>query len=1010
MPTPSDEDLFATFRKQRDVDALATLFRRRVDELLRLAVFLAPRPTDAEDLVQATFLSAIARAETYRPGHRVMSWLCGILTNHARMLRRTEGRRAPEPAPPTAATTPVDAALQSELERALRDSIAALQEPYRSVLQLHLERGLNSQQIGAQLQQKPATVRKQMARAIEQLRTALPIGLATALVLRMSPAQLAERAAEAAQFVGHDADASRFDDDPIAAEPLAHGGALRPALVTVLVVAAVLATMLWWREDRHTQPPTAVAAAPQHNPAVRSVRPLLDQPAAETDAPRLRSRPGHALAVHVLDPDGVPHRGLEILCVADDGRPFQLRALAATTRRATTDDAGLVRFDGLPRGRFELAIAGAIPKAQLQMRGDDQRFTLQLPRRHRHRGYVTDPAGRPVPGALVMVSETSGRGDLPAVLATTDATGQYDAWFPLAQGRVFARHVQFAQSHCHRLAADRELHLELEPPVPPVAVHVTDEGDRPVAGALVALVPKSQDTDFYVPQLARTDALGRCSLPGPGPRHAAVLVQGRGFAASTTERSQDAREVHVQLRAPARLAGVARDASGAPLQGREVAVSIAGARTNEPTGPMLAQRVRTDHEGRFTLAEAPRGLLQVRIHGSCSGRLGPPMSQFVVAGVDVDTRDGDRLDVELRAPATARVHGTLRTPRGDAVAGWHLIAVPEVGTAAHRMLRRRVARSDADGRFELLALAAGERYQVGCYPPERWWPNPLTWPLAVATARAGSPCELVVDPDATTTATLRCQALRPDGRPARRATFELRLVGFQAPQTCVADAAGRARFGPLGAGDYWLVVGAPGLGSRTIPVHVDDANAPLDLGTVQLQRAARVAVRLVGDGKRSTHGLRVVAKNLVGDKFVAARSSSRGVAALRPLPPGRSQLLVYGHGIAPTLLERDLEPGVQWLDVDVRSATPVTLRFPFPLAENPFVINGPLHVRIYDHRDQLVLDDHLGATTSRGCFEMALGLAPGRYRVHARSIWNALAEQQLVVATAPLVRELPLGL
>src|SRR5688572_19097301 len=160
MPHRSDEALFAAFQRQRDCHALAILFHRRADELLRLAVFLAPRPTDAEDLVQGTFLSAIARAETFRDGNRVMSWLCGILTNHARMLRRAERRPRPEL---FAATTedPAHAALRSELRSALDRGIAALPEPYRSVLTLHLESGLDSHEISQRLARPPATVRKQ---------------------------------------------------------------------------------------------------------------------------------------------------------------------------------------------------------------------------------------------------------------------------------------------------------------------------------------------------------------------------------------------------------------------------------------------------------------------------------------------------------------------------------------------------------------------------------------------------------------------------------------------------------------------------------------------------------------------------------------------------------------------------------------------------------------------------------------------------------------------------------
>ncbi|MFN9705172.1 MAG: RNA polymerase sigma factor, partial [Planctomycetota bacterium] len=196
----SDEDLFRIYSDGGDCQALGVLFHRRSTELLRIAAFLAPRPTEAEDLVQATFLSAIAHADQFRRDGRVMSWLCGILTNHARMLRRTERRRAPE-ARDQVAEDPADAALRNELQAALGRSISELPEPYRSVVKLHLEGGLDSAEIGERLHRPAATVRKQIERALDRLRLALPLGLVAALTARVDAAALARNAADAAQFV-----------------------------------------------------------------------------------------------------------------------------------------------------------------------------------------------------------------------------------------------------------------------------------------------------------------------------------------------------------------------------------------------------------------------------------------------------------------------------------------------------------------------------------------------------------------------------------------------------------------------------------------------------------------------------------------------------------------------------------------------------------------------------------------------------------------------------------------
>lgn len=1012
----SDENLFVAFQQHRDVASLSTLFRRRADELLRLAVFLAPRPSDAEDLVQATFLSAIARAETYRDGYRVMSWLCGILTNHARMLRRAERRTPPGPLHAAEDHDPVGEALQSELRQALRRSIIQLGEPYRSVLTLHLNDGLNSHEISQRLSRPPATVRKQMARALQQLRHALPLGLATALVMRMSPAQIAVHAAEAAEFVDASTVATEthhedLDDADtwceVEASPLRAWWIAAVSVVAALLVVVVID----WSPAAPANTDNAVVTPAPENGTRKPVASSEVAAALADREPVVAIDNGHALTVSVADPNGIPHAGIEVLCVRDDGRALTTRLMSPQTVRSTTDSVGVARFERLEPGRYELTIAGSLPTTGVRVTNKDLEHSMTLPSRRQYAGTVTDAGGRPVAGATVLVGETGGRGEIPHAIAVTDATGYYEGSCLLWHGQVFARHPDHSQSACRRLIPGRPLQLELEPLADAIRVRVRDHEQRPVVGCFVAVVPKSQSMQFLVPHLQTTDDDGCCMLPGPGARHAMVIAQHERMAPASVELHPSDRELEITMPPSTRVVGVVRTHDGEPLANQEVVLTVPGIRTNEPIGPMLALRSRSDERGRFAFEHAPRADLHVCIYAQRNGVMGPPVSQHIVAGLGVDTRDGKPKVVELVARKLTVITGTLRTVDGVPIAGHCILAIPELGTATHRMFRRRSARTDAEGHFELEDVAGDEAYHLGVYPPERWWPNQMTWPIAIAEARCMTPCEIVVD-RRDPSSSLSCQILRPDGKPARRASVELRHVSYHAPVMSNSDASGTASFADLPGGDYWLVVRAPGLGSRTMLVAIDGNQQALDLGVIQLERAARIAVRIVGRPRGAKTPVRVVARSTMGDKFVSAASRRDGVATLPPLPPGKSTLLLHGPGIAPRLVEQGFTPGIQWVDVDVETANAVTMRFPFPRVENPFLLNGPLHVRVLDAAGKLVLEDYVGATNVSGRFDLATGLRPGRYRVKARSLWNALADGEVIVPENgdAIVVDLPLVL
>jgi RNA polymerase sigma-70 factor, ECF subfamily len=72
-----------------EADALSA-----VDSLYRTALRLTRDASDAEDLVQDTYLKAFRAADTFQPGTNLRAWLFTILHNTARNRARDRGREA----------------------------------------------------------------------------------------------------------------------------------------------------------------------------------------------------------------------------------------------------------------------------------------------------------------------------------------------------------------------------------------------------------------------------------------------------------------------------------------------------------------------------------------------------------------------------------------------------------------------------------------------------------------------------------------------------------------------------------------------------------------------------------------------------------------------------------------------------------------------------------------------------------------------------------------------------
>ena len=116
-----------------------------VDSLFGTALRLTRRPSDADDLVQDTYLKAFRSASQFQRGTNMKAWLFTILHNTFRNLRRHEGRNPidvdselVEQAPANAANdySPEDLLTRATLDVDLQTALDALPEGFRQAVWL----------------------------------------------------------------------------------------------------------------------------------------------------------------------------------------------------------------------------------------------------------------------------------------------------------------------------------------------------------------------------------------------------------------------------------------------------------------------------------------------------------------------------------------------------------------------------------------------------------------------------------------------------------------------------------------------------------------------------------------------------------------------------------------------------------------------------------------------------------------------------------------------------------
>ncbi len=175
-----DEAAVVARCQRGDRAAFRELYEAHSTSLFRVALLMTGSREEAEDLLQDTFTNAWKGIGSYREEAGIGSWLVTILLNRVRSWRRRIARRTaklsfvpldtpgPEPSYEDRVSDPVEmASLVSALQK--------LSVRHRCVIVLRFYSGLSVPEIARTLDCPEGTVKSQLHRSLENLRTHMDV-------------------------------------------------------------------------------------------------------------------------------------------------------------------------------------------------------------------------------------------------------------------------------------------------------------------------------------------------------------------------------------------------------------------------------------------------------------------------------------------------------------------------------------------------------------------------------------------------------------------------------------------------------------------------------------------------------------------------------------------------------------------------------------------------------------------------------------------------------------------
>jgi RNA polymerase sigma-70 factor (ECF subfamily) len=180
----------------RDREAIRHVIAGNNQRLFRTAWSILKNRHDAEEAVQAAYLSAFAAIGSFEGRSALSTWLTRILVNEALGRRRSDQRRRRHLEQEgvamlddyretlmrgSAAETPDAAVAREQIRKLLEQAVGELAEPFRTVFVLREIEGMSTEDTAEVLGVPAATVKTRLLRGRRRLQQMLAPELATVL-------------------------------------------------------------------------------------------------------------------------------------------------------------------------------------------------------------------------------------------------------------------------------------------------------------------------------------------------------------------------------------------------------------------------------------------------------------------------------------------------------------------------------------------------------------------------------------------------------------------------------------------------------------------------------------------------------------------------------------------------------------------------------------------------------------------------------------------------------------